>query len=183
MGDRVSDPERIRKLSYNILSPYNRCSKKRCPLGHRVPIDLHLGKEIDPPYPLVYRWRRSICWWLDGSTPLWVPAKKSKTRFPYKKWGRKRKMWVYKKRNRAWMGSGVIQMGWYFGKMTPRGSGSFLNRIFGLPRPKNIKKVLKYAWTPLGIHCLCSEVSACSTQTCWVNPRACRRAFSPSASW
>ena len=57
-----------------------------------------------------------------------------------KKWGPKRKNGVYKKWNRAWMGSGVIQMGWYFGKMTPRGSGSFLNRIFGLPRPKNIKK-------------------------------------------
>ena len=60
------------------------------------------------------------------------------------------KLWVYKKWNWGWMGSGVIQMGSYFGKMTPRGSGSFLNRMFGLPRPKNIKKVLKYAWTPLG---------------------------------
>ena len=52
------------------------------------------------------------------------------------------------------MGSGVIQMGSYFGKMTPRGSGSFLNRIVGLTRPKNIKKkkkkVLKYAQVALG---------------------------------
>ena len=37
----------------------------------------------------------------------------------------KRKMWVHKKRNRAWTGSGVTQTGWYFGKMTPRASGSF----------------------------------------------------------
>ena len=48
------------------------------------------------------------------------------------------------------MGSGVIQMGSYFGKMTPRGSGAFLNRIFGLPRPKNTKKLLKYAPAALG---------------------------------
>ena len=37
-------------------------------------------------------------------------------------------------------GSGVIQMGSYFGKMTPRGSGSFLDLIFGLPMPKKYKK-------------------------------------------
>ena len=63
-----------------------------------------------------------------------------------RKWGPKWKIGVYKKWNWGWMGSGVIQMGWYFGKMTPRGSGSFLNRIFGLPRPKNIKNPL----TPIG---------------------------------
>ena len=53
--------------------------------------------------------------------------------------GPKRTLGAYKK-NRAWMGSGVIQMGSYFGKMTPRGSGSFSNGIFDLPRPKNIFK-------------------------------------------
>ena len=41
---------------------------------------------------------------------------------------------------RAGKCSGLIPTGSYFGKMTPHGSGSFLNRIFGLPRPKNIKK-------------------------------------------
>ena len=30
-------------------------------------------------------------------------------------------------------------MGSYFGKITPRGSGSFLNRIVGLTRPKILK--------------------------------------------
>ena len=50
------------------------------------------------------------------------------------------------------MGSGVIQMGSYFGKMTPRGSGSFLNGIFGLVRPNNMnKKILKYAQATPGI--------------------------------
>ena len=38
------------------------------------------------------------------------------------------------------MGSGVIQMGSDFGKMTPRGLGAFLKGIVDLPRPKNIKK-------------------------------------------
>ena len=50
------------------------------------------------------------------------------------------------------MGSGVIQMGSYFGKMTPRGSGSFLNGIVDLPRPKNVKKVLKYAQATPGLY-------------------------------
>ena len=59
------------------------------PFGDRIPIDLHLGKEIDPPYPLVYRWRHSICFCLDGSTPLEVPAKKSKKWFAFQKWGPK----------------------------------------------------------------------------------------------
>ena len=43
-------------------------------------------------------------------------------------------------------------MGSYFGKMTPRSSGSFLNRIFDLPRPTHIqKKVLKYAQATPGL--------------------------------
>ena len=37
-------------------------------------------------------------------------------------------------------GSGVIQMGSDFGKMTPWGLGSFLDWAFGLPRPKKYKK-------------------------------------------
>ena len=37
------------------------------------------GKRDRPPYPLVYRWRHSICWWWDGSTPpLSTRLKKSK---------------------------------------------------------------------------------------------------------
>ena len=114
--------------------------KKWHPCDDRDPIDLDLGKEIDPPYPLVYRWRHSICWWLDGSTPSKYLPKNQKMGLRSKNGVQNEKNRVYKKWNRVWMGSGVIQMGWYFGKMTPRGSGSFLNWIFGLPRPTHIKK-------------------------------------------
>ena len=54
-------------------------------------------------------------------------------------------------------GSGVIQVGSYFGTMTPRGSGSFLNGIFGLPRPKNPP-------TPLAVGVLdpCHHCTSCT---------------------
>ena len=39
--------------------------------------------EIDPLYPLFWRWRRSIRIFLDGSNPLKVPAKGTKTEIAF----------------------------------------------------------------------------------------------------
>ena len=78
-----------------------------------------------PPYPLVYRWRHSICFCLDGSTPSKYPPQNQKSGFRLIFVSIYWNIGVDKKWNRAWMGSGWIQTGSYFGKMTPRGSGSF----------------------------------------------------------
>ena len=77
--------------------------------------------------------------------PSKCPPKNKKYGFRLEFGGQHRRNGFIKNEIRSEWGSGVIQMGSYFGKMPPRGSGSFLNRMFRLPRPKNNLKVLKYA--------------------------------------
>ena len=79
------------------MSPYNRCSKKWRPFGHRIPIDLDLGKEIDPHTPEI---RDGGIRYADdemGLPPSKYPPKNQKMSFRSKNGGPKRKIGVYKK--------------------------------------------------------------------------------------
>ena len=59
-----------------MLFPY-RILKKLASWNLQNPNKINLWWEIDPPYPLFWRWGQSICIFWDGSSPLKVPAKKT----------------------------------------------------------------------------------------------------------
>ena len=158
-------------FSYDILSPYNRCSKKMAPVWRSDSYIFGSVVRDRPPIPprqkmeafdmLMIRW---------VYPPSKYPPRKWKLGFRSKNGVQKWTLGVHKKWNWGWMGSGWTQMGSYFGKMTPRGSGAFLNRIFGLPRPTNIKKVLKYAWTPLGLCLIGCQLGVPNQNDPWGRP-------------
>ena len=57
-------------LSYIILSSYKRISKIMIPIWPLASYRFVFMVRDRPPYPPVYRWRHSICFFLDGSNPL-----------------------------------------------------------------------------------------------------------------
>ena len=62
--------------------------------------------------------------------------------------GQKRKIWVYKKRNSAWMGSGVIQMGSYFEKNNATSLRIIFKEDFWPPEAYKYKKKKKSSSMP-----------------------------------
>ena len=60
-----------------MLFPY-RILKNLPSWNLQSPNKINLCWEIDPPYPLFWRWGQSICIFWDGSNPLKVAAKKIK---------------------------------------------------------------------------------------------------------